>query len=722
MTTLTDTLRRRVVQRHTESPLHELHPHLQHREPLFRQTSDVVTATTGAAYRLDAKNYNIHPWVKRAIALMADNFSPLPLRVVRGTGQEAEPVPGHEIQAWLDAPNPSLPYAEVWRQWIIDMMLGGEEGHEINWSASNRFILELWPRQPDHFLVRPGADGARYNSIAGYTIDDNILEPYKLEPREFVHYKFYNPLNFWRGIGPITAVRNSILIDQFAQAWSEYFFRNNARPDYAIIAPEGVTTTERNDLEIKLAQKFRGPVRAHKPIILEDGITDIKTFSFPPIDMAWLDQRKFSRDEVAAIFGVPDELMGYGRDTYENFGTALIVFWSLTLVPLVQHRDNTLTAFLRRSDVGLLRPDERVQTDTSQVSALQEDISGKLDHFERLWRMGYPANALNQHFGLGLPEPEGGNIGYLPINLIPISSSGALSITESNNGNGRQAARVISRAVPEYGSERHQQLLAIKTLRIQPYVRRMKPLLRAEIQRQESDVIAAVRQFQSDATRTLPIGDMAYVKRAEIEFLTKQIQADDVFDRLDEADRFEDAFRALLQALFNAIGAFEFGALDLDDVDFDGGDPFVQAALQNVLRAFAQRTNDTTYNGLVELFQAAEAAGESTNEIIERLGVFFGDRRNPASLERIARTTMTSAAGSADVEAWRQTGVVQQKTWVSALQTRTRETHADAHGQTVGLDEAYIVGGEFLQFPGDPAGSAGNIINCLCTHVAEVAQ
>ncbi len=31
------------------------------------------------------------------------------------------------------------------------------------------------------------------------------------------------------------------------------------------------------------------------------------------------------------------------------------------------------------------------------------------------------------------------------------------------------------------------------------------------------------------------------------------------------------------------------------------------------------------------------------------------------------------------------------------------------------MDEAFDVGGEQLMYPGDPAGSAGNICNCRCT-------
>jgi len=49
---------------------------------------------------------------------------------------------------------------------------------------------------------------------------------------------------------------------------------------------------------------------------------------------------------------------------------------------------------------------------------------------------------------------------------------------------------------------------------------------------------------------------------------------------------------------------------------------------------------------------------------------------------------------------------------------RSREDHREIDGQTVGLHERFILpDGEELYYPGDPAGSAGAIINCRCVAV-----
>lgn len=61
-----------------------------------------------------------------------------------------------------------------------------------------------------------------------------------------------------------------------------------------------------------------------------------------------------------------------------------------------------------------------------------------------------------------------------------------------------------------------------------------------------------------------------------------------------------------------------------------------------------------------------------------------------------------------------------KKIWVSSDDDRTRESHSEANGQKVELDEAFIVGGVELLHPGDPDGPPEEVINCRCGVVYEV--
>ena len=113
--------------------------------------------------------------------------------------------------------------------------------------------------------------------------------------------------------------------------------------------------------------------------------------------------------------------------------------------------------------------------------------------------------------------------------------------------------------------------------------------------------------------------------------------------------------------------------------------------------------------------QEAEAEGEGILAIQERLNGFYDGLKSFYQTERIARTTTVGASNAGATEAWDQSGVVGSREWVSALiPNRTRVEHELAHGQRRGLREAFEVGPDLLMYPGDPSGSVGNIVNCLC--------
>jgi hypothetical protein len=87
---------------------------------------------------------------------------------------------------------------------------------------------------------------------------------------------------------------------------------------------------------------------------------------------------------------------------------------------------------------------------------------------------------------------------------------------------------------------------------------------------------------------------------------------------------------------------------------------------------------------------------------------------------RIARTESTSSYNAGSLAALSDEGVT-HKEWVATNDSRTRRTHRDADGQVRPIDEPFEVGRSRLQMPGDPRGSAREVINCRCAVVnAEV--
>lgn len=97
-------------------------------------------------------------------------------------------------------------------------------------------------------------------------------------------------------------------------------------------------------------------------------------------------------------------------------------------------------------------------------------------------------------------------------------------------------------------------------------------------------------------------------------------------------------------------------------------------------------------------------------------------------LLRIARTETTAAANYASTVAASVSGTATDKIWISAQDSRTRRppqseyNHLAMNGVKVPQFEKFNVNGDMIDFPGDPKGEAGNIINCRCNSAVVVRR
>ena len=84
---------------------------------------------------------------------------------------------------------------------------------------------------------------------------------------------------------------------------------------------------------------------------------------------------------------------------------------------------------------------------------------------------------------------------------------------------------------------------------------------------------------------------------------------------------------------------------------------------------------------------------------------------------RLIRTEGTNIANYATMQSAQSIFPASQlkKEWIASFDDRTRDAHAQADGQIVMQSDPFLVGGEQLLYPGDPAGSSTNVINCRCS-------
>lgn len=136
------------------------------------------------------------------------------------------------------------------------------------------------------------------------------------------------------------------------------------------------------------------------------------------------------------------------------------------------------------------------------------------------------------------------------------------------------------------------------------------------------------------------------------------------------------------------------------------------AARENRISGAAEET----FAAIKAQLQAGLDAGETTAQLADRVRSAF----NGISKERATRIAMTETAaayGHARNEGMKSAGVT-YKQWLTSGADNVRPAHREANRQVVRVSDPFLVGGESLLHPGDPAGSAANVINCHCVSVA----
>lgn len=131
------------------------------------------------------------------------------------------------------------------------------------------------------------------------------------------------------------------------------------------------------------------------------------------------------------------------------------------------------------------------------------------------------------------------------------------------------------------------------------------------------------------------------------------------------------------------------------------------------------RTAEAEMESLYDRIEAGVSPGEEADlrsRIRELANTADRSRRRwEWRADRISRTEVAGAV-NAGVDAYaRDSGRAWWRQWWSSLDSRVRGTHRIAHGQVVAPGERFLVGGDTLRYPGDPLGSAREVINCRCS-------
>ena len=158
----------------------------------------------------------------------------------------------------------------------------------------------------------------------------------------------------------------------------------------------------------------------------------------------------------------------------------------------------------------------------------------------------------------------------------------------------------------------------------------------------------------------------------------------------------------------------EAGVATLNNANYDFNfilSTDILSTMDNRADLFATSINKTTFKQLKNQFRQSLEAEETLKQLEKRIYDTYGKISKGRALT-IAKTEIQVANQTGIHEAYKQ-AQIPIKIWVAVMDSNTRDTHAMIDGQERPMNTPFDNG---LMFPGDPSGSASEVVNCRCTN------
>ena len=305
-------------------------------------------------------------------------------KAASGLAEDRVEVTRHAALDLWNKPNPFMPrqeFVEVFQQHVD---LTGESEWVIARNPQLRSMpLELWPVRPDRMTPVPDP----IDFLAGwvYTTPDGQKIP--LGVRDVIQLRMPNPLDPYRGMGPVQSLLTDLDATKFSAQWNRNFFINSAAPGGIIEVDKRLSDDEFDEMALRWREQHQGVANAHRVAIVEQGKWVDRAFSMR--DMQFTELREVSREVIREAFGFPKPLLGSVDDVNRaNAEAGEVVFARWLIVPRLERIKAALnndllpqygpTAAGLEFDYDNPVPEDRA-SDTAEMLALANTASIYID-------------------------------------------------------------------------------------------------------------------------------------------------------------------------------------------------------------------------------------------------------------------------------------------------------------------------------------------------------
>lgn len=629
-------------------------------------------------------------WVYLASETIAERCASVQLRLYRQMKNgDQEEVFDHEILDLLNNPTMTMTAKQLWSLYYQYMNLTGE-GYLLKLGRDGK-PMDNEKKLPSALMLLPSN---KCEFIVGDTWDKSIVRFGGVEYPITAIIRDINPdpENMYHGMSIVRKASLTIDTDYEMKRWNNKLFKNGARPGVAITVPTEMSDESYRRLKQSFDENYVGSENAFNRIILENG-AKVEPFMMSQQDLDFLESKRFTRDEILAMFKVSPSNIGIVEDVNRaNAEAQKAEFAERCIVPRLEQLCDMLNQ-------RLIYPIYGNEFIIGFESPVPDDQETKLKVAQAGVNKWFTIDEVREMYGYDeLPEGAGAQL-YVPINEVPISEMMDENVNEpeptsspqddepedetpedtpDESAEGKELPKDIENEIDkkiEIGNAK----VKAYTAKALAYERLVRRKARKMFNAQKQDTLEWLKQHAK--------ADNKY---------TKKDWSDDILDWEAYTNDFRDDLKQIFKMIIAEIGMDAFNALIADG----GFDPYTEA-IKNFVDSETYRAsleiNTESQKQIKATLAQGMRNGETVQQLTARVLEVFGNASSSRAFT-IAQTECALVMNKADEEAWEQTGVVEAKEWFTAEDEQVCGFCSDMNGKVIALSDNFYEKGDQIGF------------------------
>lgn len=618
-------------------------------------------------------------WVYAANQVIADDCASVRLKLmhVMNDGDEEE-VFSHEIFDLLDDPNNVITAKQLWNLYYSYLNLTGEA--YILKLDQNGNALEDKSKLPSALFPLPSHlcdfHVGEKSWDESYVLYNGDRYPINAVLRDINP----DPENIYNGMSIVRKASLTVDTDIQMKRWNNKLFKNGARPGVVVEVPDQLKDDAYNRLKQQFDEQYRGVGNAFNRVILEGG-AKMSPFMMTTQDLDFLESKRFTRDEILAMFKVSGSNLGITEDVNRANAEAQEYSYAKRCIK------PRLEQFVDFMNKRLLRPIYGGEYKLDFEDPIPENTEMRLREAEAGVNKWLTINEVREMYGREALQNGNGDQLYVPISNVPIEDLEYVNDDTTNQPTNEPAEpndtateQLSHPKAIENRTEIGNAKVKAYTLKAVKYERMIMRASRNMFNKQKQDV----KDWLQDNASNL---NKAFVKRKD--------WASDMVDWEEYTNEFTAELEKIFAIIIDEIGTEAFNALVEGEFD-----PYTQT-IQNFIKTNSLQVAKEINTETEKQIRATLAQGMRENETIQELTARIMHVFGTASTYRafmIARTEAAMAENYSDVVAWEQTGVVESKQWFTAEDEHVCGFCHEMDGVTITLSQSFFDKGDVMMF------------------------